>query len=75
VDSPGGQSDNTSSLTARRSAVAATPASPAPTTTITDKPTFGDVWAFRLFLLLFMLTLIVGFAHFLLSYFKHQQTP
>jgi hypothetical protein len=54
--------------------VAATP-TPAPVTpqmtTPPDKPTFGDVWAFRSFVILFLLTLLIGLTHFLLSAMKY----
>jgi hypothetical protein len=54
----------------RRSAVATTPAPP-PTTTTPEKASTGDVWAFRLFVVLFFLTLIIGLSHFILSAIKY----
>lgn len=34
--------------------------------------TEGDVWAFRAFAIMFLLTLLIGFVHFLLSYLKYR---
>jgi len=56
--------------------VAATPV-PAPqtpaTTPAADKPSFGEVWAFRVYVLMFLLTLLIGLLNFLFSFFKNQQ--
>jgi hypothetical protein len=46
-------------------------ASPLPPTV--ETATFGERWAFRLFVLMFLLTLLVGLLHYLFSYFKYQQ--
>jgi hypothetical protein len=52
--------------------VAATPAPTSPqTTTPPEKASVGDVWAFRLFVILFFLTLIIGLGHFILSAIKY----
>jgi len=52
-------------------------ANPAPQTPAanpsTDKPSFGDVWAFRAYVLMFLLTLLIGLLHFLFSFIKNQQ--
>lgn len=48
------------------------PAAPAATATATDKISFGDRWAFRLFVLLFIVTLLIGLIAFLFSFLKHQ---
>ena len=50
----------------------AAPTAPQPTTPSVDQPTFGERWAFRLFVLLFLLTLLIGLLHYLLSYFKYR---
>lgn len=53
--------------------MAATPQPPAaPAATTTDKISFGDRWAFRLFVLLFIVTLLIGLIAFLFSFLKHQ---
>ena len=46
------------------------PAAP-PAAPVADKPTFGETWAFRAFLILFFLTLIIGLLHFLFSKIKY----
>ncbi len=38
----------------------------------TDTPTFGEKWAFRAFLILFFLTLIIGLLHYLFSFYKYR---
>ena len=38
-----------------------------------DKPSAADIWAFRAFALLFLLTLLIGLLNFLFSFFKNQQ--
>ncbi len=56
----------------RRFAVAVTaPQPPAAPLAVSDKPTFGETWAFRAFLILFFLTLIIGLLHFLFSKIKY----
>lgn len=54
--------------------MAATPQPPAApaAATATDKISFGDRWAFRLFVLLFIVTLLIGLIAFLFSFLKHQ---
>ena len=41
-------------------------------TTPPEKATTGDVLAFRAFVVLFILTLVIGLSSFLLSYFKYR---
>lgn len=54
--------------------MAAHPAPQTPATTpAADKPSTGDVWAFRAFVMVFLLTLLVGLLNFLFSFFKNQQ--
>jgi hypothetical protein len=67
VDSPGGRSENTRCDPTRRLAVDTTPATPE-----IEKGTPGDVWAFRAFVILFLLTLLIGLTHFLLMFLKYR---
>lgn len=54
--------------------MAAHPAPQTPATTpVADKPSVGDVWAFRAFVMVFLLTLLIGLLNFLFSFFKNQQ--
>jgi hypothetical protein len=60
---------------ARRFDVAATAPAPTPQPLAappTDKPTTGERWAFWAFVILFLLTLIIGLLHFLFSFFKYR---
>jgi hypothetical protein len=52
--------------------MAAAPQTPAATAAAADHPSFGDRWAFRLFVLLFIVTLLIGLIAFLFSFLKHQ---
>lgn len=44
----------------------------APVATPDGKPSAADVWAFRMFALLFLGTLVIGLLNFLLSYLKYR---
>ncbi len=43
-----------------------------PATPEIEKGTPGDVWAFRAFVILFLLTLLIGLTHFLLMFLKYR---